>query len=758
MRSSLLLLVVLATLLGVDTRDSRPNIILVLTDDQDVELGSLEFMPRLHDHVAREGATYSHGYVTTPMCCPSRSSLLTGLYVHNHQVFTNNENCSSLSWQQGHEKRTFAPYLQSSGYLTAYMGKYLNKYDGGHIPPGWTKWLGLVRNSRYYNYTLNNNGHLEHHRDDYHRDYLPDLITNTTIDLIHKMRHKSAPFMAVLGYPAPHGPEDAAPQYQDLFHNVTSHHTPAYNLAPNPDKQWILRHTEKMLPIHKTFTDVLMTKRLQTLQSVDVAVERIVKALRATGQLDNTYIFYTSDHGYHLGQFGLVKGKAFPYDFDTHVPFFVRGPGIKANTVRDQPVLNIDLAPTFLDIAGVTPPPTMDGKSILGTFKKQNMKIRSAFLIERGKMSHKRYATVSTLGNDVDNAATEDGVSLTKRQKYLNRKMEAECRKDKYQLPCLKDQNWVCRREKNGSWKIKQCQRKKEECSCPEQSVVLTRRSRSLTNPTAEEIAALGSVVLDLANQISHLKTKEQPSQSADHLAQQDSWFSSKSVIKKQIQQLRAQLNELKQIRKYLRMRRPAVGVPVEEVRPRNVVEETLSRLKSRCSCPPQERRRVGRSGDRRLRKLRRMMEKERRRSEESPAEPSRKQDHCMADVKMNCFSHDNNHWSTPPVWTEGSFCACTNSNNNTYWCVRNINTTHNYLYCEYVTGMITYSDLNQDKYQLRNLLYSLTDSQLSYLHSQLRDLKTFSGADSQDPLPSRRRSTRRRQTTKKRNIKWRKG
>jgi len=757
MRSLRPLLVLLATLIGVNTRDSRPNIILVLTDDQDVELGSLEFMPRLHDHVAREGATYSHGYVTTPMCCPSRSSLLTGLYVHNHQVFTNNENCSSLSWQQGHEKRTFAPYLQSSGYLTAYMGKYLNKYDGGHIPPGWSKWLGLVRNSRYYNYTLNNNGHLEHHRDDYHRDYLPDLITNTTIDLIHKMRHNSAPFMAVLGYPAPHGPEDAAPQYQDLFHNVTSHHTPAYNLAPNPDKQWILRHTEKMLPIHKTFTDVLMTKRLQTLQSVDVAVERIVKALRATGQLDNTYIFYTSDHGYHLGQFGLVKGKAFPYDFDTHVPFFVRGPGIKANTVRDQPVLNIDLAPTFLDIAGVTPPPTMDGKSILGTFKKQNMKIRSAFLIERGKMSHKRYATVSTLGNDVDNAATEDGVSLTKRQKYLNRKMEAECRKDKYQLPCLKDQNWVCRKEKNGSWKIKQCQRKKEECSCPEQSVVLTRRSRSLTNPTAEEIAALGSVVLDLANQISHLKTKEQPSQSADHLAQQDSWFSSKSVIKKQIQQLRAQLNELKQIRKYLRMRRPAVGVPVEEARPRNVVEETLSRLKSRCSCPPQERRRVGRSGDRRLRKLRRMMEKERRRNEESPAETSRKQDHCMADVKMNCFSHDNDHWSTPPVWTEGSFCACTNSNNNTYWCVRNINATHNYLYCEYVTGMITYSDLNQDKHQLRNLLYSLTDSQLSYLHSQLRDLKTFSGANSADPLPSSRRSTRRRQT-KERNIKWRKG
>merc|ERR1719369_153007 len=97
------------------------------------------------------------------------------------------------------------------------------------------------------------------------------------------------PVLAVLSYPGPHGPEDSAPQYQHLFHNVTSHHTPAYNLAPNPDKQWILRHTEKMLPIHETFTDVLMTKRLQTLQSIDLAVEKIVEKLDKTGQLANTF-------------------------------------------------------------------------------------------------------------------------------------------------------------------------------------------------------------------------------------------------------------------------------------------------------------------------------------------------------------------------------------------------------------------------------------------------------------------------------------
>ena len=225
---------------------------------------------------------------------------------------------------------------------------------------------------------------------------------------------------------------------------------------------------------------------------------------------------------------------------------------MRANTLRDQPVLNIDLAPTFLDIAGLTPPPSMDGRSILDTLTtKPTKNVREAFLIERGKMSHKRYATVSTLGNEVEDAEPSgevSEVSLTKRQKYLERKMEAECKKEKYQLPCLKDQNWVCRRDRGGSWKIKQCLARKPECSCQDRSAFLVRKVRSLTNPTEEEIAALGSVVLDLANQISHLNTRNPPSPTNGQ-AQQDSWFSSKSVIKTQIQQLRAQLNELKQIR-----------------------------------------------------------------------------------------------------------------------------------------------------------------------------------------------------------------
>jgi len=249
------------------------------------------------------------------------------------------------------------------------------------------------------------------------------------------------------------------------------------------------------------------------------------------------------------------------------------------------------------------------------------------------------------------------------------------------------------------------------------------RKARSISSPSLEDLHALGAIVANLDRE----------------RRKQESWMSSKSLIKTQIQQLRAQLNELKQIRKYLRMRRPTGLVPNMRPVQQNLFEETLRSMSEKCSCSNRVKRS---SEDRKMRRLQRLAKAQRKktpRKTRSKVAVSRKQDHCMVDIKMNCFSHDNDHWRTAPLWTDGSFCACTNSNNNTYWCARNINKTANYLYCEYVTGMITYSDLDKDPHQLRNMLYTLSDSEISFMHRQLKELKQYSGQQSEGHLPMRR-------------------
>ncbi|GIY97406.1 extracellular sulfatase SULF-1 homolog [Caerostris extrusa] len=406
-------------------RDKKPNVILIITDDQDIELGSMNFMPKTLRILGDGGAHFSNAYVTTPMCCPSRSSLLTGLYVHNHQVHTNNDNCSSPWWQQEHETKTFATYLNNAGYRTAYFGKYLNEYNGSYIPPGWREWVALIRNSRFYNYSINVNGNKIKHGDNYYKDYYPDLIANDSISFLHRSKRHfpNKPVMMVLSFPSPHGPEDAAPQFHHLFKNVTTHRTPSWNFAPNPDKQWLLRHTGKMEPIHVKFTDVLHTKRLQTLQSVDDAVERLYRELRSLGELENTYIFYTSDHGYHLGQFGPgTYGWAFRFSLLKDADAWASS-GHRHTEVR----------------------------------RKKSW--RDSFLIERGVVNSQRKNARNLYPN-----ISPVFPKLTKDQR-----LAIECRKPHYSSPCKLHQKWECIHD-GIRWRIQKCRLQfpnSNGCICP---------------------------------------------------------------------------------------------------------------------------------------------------------------------------------------------------------------------------------------------------------------------------------------------------
>jgi len=371
---------------------ARANIVLVLTDDLDAR--SIEFMPKLRTLLGERGTTFSNYLVNVSLCCPSRTSMLRGQYAHSTGVFGNQPPAGGFEavYAKKLEDSTIATWLHDAGYRTGLMGKYLNGYPQGanptYIPPGWDEWDSPSKGVPYseFNYTLNENGTLVSYAAT-PEDYLGDVIAAKAGNFIRRASADRKPFFLYLPTYAPHGPATPAPRHQDLFPEAKAPRDPSFNEEDVSDKPAWVRALPSLTPVRARQIDDLYRKRLQSLQAVDEMLAGLVQTLQETGSLDNTYLVFSSDNGFHLGQHRQMSGKQAPYEEDIRVPLIVRGPGVPAGRTVDYLSGNIDLAPTFAEWAGVQAPDTVDGRSLAPLLKTDPPPIaawRDAFLLEHG--------------------------------------------------------------------------------------------------------------------------------------------------------------------------------------------------------------------------------------------------------------------------------------------------------------------------------------------------------------------------------------
>ena len=389
--------------------DARPNVVVFMTDDQNVS--SLAVMPNVKTLLASAGTTFVNNFVAYPLCCPSRATYLTGQYPHNHGVMANVAPDGGYYQLRGDE--TLPVWLGRAGYQTAHVGKYLNGYgtqDPLEIPRGWGEWYGSVDPTTYrmWGYTLNENGTLVTYGQDDVEDpalYQTDVYARKAVDYINRKAPGDAPFFLSVaplaphteaGWAATHGDRNPrpAPRHRGAFANAPLPMPPSFNEADVSDKPAHIR----ALPLLGNPAIAQITKtyrsRLESLLAVDEAVKSIVDALTARGELSRTLFIFTSDNGWLQGEHRIPSGKIHPYEESIRVPLIVRGPGVAAGATRTMLSGNIDLAATVLAAAQAVAGITVDGRSLLGTTAPS----RPSLLVETGPRSTgaRWYAAIRT--------------------------------------------------------------------------------------------------------------------------------------------------------------------------------------------------------------------------------------------------------------------------------------------------------------------------------------------------------------------------
>ncbi len=340
----------------------KPNIVFVLTDDLSWNL--VQFMPNVRA-MQQEGTTFSRYFVTDSLCCPSRASIFTGKFPHTTGVYTNQGDGGYAGFlSHGNEPLTFAVALQRAGYRNAMLGKYLNGYlPRRHgVPPGWSEWA--VGGAAYaeFNYALNQNGRVTRYGDR-PPDYLTDVLSGLADTFIRKAGH--GPFLIEVATFAPHAPYVPAPRDAAKFPGLTAPRTAAFGARPGAEAPRWLKDIPPLSPVDVANIDKHFRMRAQSVLAIDQMIGRLRATLAASGADRDTYVVFSSDNGLHMGEYSMRPGKMTPFDIDVRVPLIVVGPGVAKGHVVDEIVENVDLAPTFAELAGASAPLSPDGHSLV---------------------------------------------------------------------------------------------------------------------------------------------------------------------------------------------------------------------------------------------------------------------------------------------------------------------------------------------------------------------------------------------------------
>lgn len=364
----------------------RPNVVVLLSDDQTVD--EMRFMPAVRKLIGRAGARFDTNMTNWPLCCPSRATMLSGQYAHNHGVLGNGPPIGGFD--QFNTANALPVWLQKAGYYTAHIGKLMNGYESSPVgvPPGWSEWHGAKRTYWYYGVQLLEDRGL-HTYGSIHEDtdapanpasYNTTVFTDKAVDIIDRRAPSDQPFYLSVSYLAPHGGGPNRPETDDPArcdgtakpppeHNGDLESTPLPQ-PPNFDEADVSDKPDAVSgrsPLSdKEIANATRNYRCrgEAVMGVDDGAERVVDALRASGELDDTLLIYTSDNGFFHGEHRIPAGKNQVYEEAVRVPLLMRGPGIPRGTEIGDVTINADLVPTILDATGARAGLPQDGRSL----------------------------------------------------------------------------------------------------------------------------------------------------------------------------------------------------------------------------------------------------------------------------------------------------------------------------------------------------------------------------------------------------------